>query len=179
MFSYTSFMCRRNSIFSKIKFALRGALEKEVVIKMKKFMLFLVMALTLSLVACGSGSGSNSITRSGGSAIVTSTKEFSFRPNTSGIWTIETTDIEDGADPYLWLFGPNGINEENDDGGYGRNARIRVYLDSGTTYTIRAGHYDNNERGSYVLRVSKGGSDIEQDTSAPVEVEQALPTTRD
>ncbi|MCL2048339.1 MAG: hypothetical protein FWG87_06390 [Defluviitaleaceae bacterium] len=94
----------------------------------------------------------DSIPSSGGSAAVVGTVAYSFSPNSSGLWVIETSNRAEACDPYLWLYDPEGLIESDDDGNGDLNSRIVVYLDEETTYTIFAGYYDD-EDGQYTLSV--------------------------
>ncbi|WP_114417245.1 hypothetical protein [Marinospirillum perlucidum] len=54
-------------------------------------------------------------------------------------------------DSVLRVEGPNGVSQENDDGGSQRNSRMQVYLDAGE-YTLTARSYDSSS-GAYQLLV--------------------------
>ena len=89
----------------------------------------------------------NSNTRVDGATV------FSFTPNHSGVWEIETSDCG-SSDPYLVLYDENG-NEiaYNDDGGEGYNSFLSVTLTAGESYGIYAGFYGSGT-GSYTLTVT-------------------------
>ena len=100
----------------------------------------------------------------GGDVSVSGPGEFSFTPDSSGMWTIRTI-LNYDCDPYLTLYDSRGmIIEENDDGSEDGNSFMIVQLDAGSTYTIDAGFYDDS--GSYTLHVSPadtippGGGDV-------------------
>ena len=79
--------------------------------------------------------------------------DFTFTPDTSGIWFIRTYDFS-VVDTYLWLLDAYGNVIAEDDNSYlGLNSMIRVELVAGEVYTIRAGFYGGSV-GSYWLYVS-------------------------
>ena len=79
--------------------------------------------------------------------------DFSFIPNQSGVWVIETLSNWQIVDPYLWLLDADGnIIAEDDDSGGNLNALIKMQLTAGEEYTIRAGFYADSV-GGYALRV--------------------------
>jgi len=83
--------------------------------------------------------------------------EFVFTPNHTGYWVIYTFNRTGATDPYLWLMDANGnIIAQDDDGGEGLNALIKIYLEAGTPYTIRAGYFAGG--GEYTLAVRKAGA---------------------
>jgi len=75
-----------------------------------------------------------------GIVTINESTNFEFYPSRSGIWEFETS-MNDGADPYLELFGPDGIIAYDDDGGEGLNAFLSVYLEVGILYTLKADYY--------------------------------------
>jgi len=88
--------------------------------------------------------------------MVTNETEFVFVPNISGYWLIYTTNNIGQTDPYLWLYDAEGnIIAQDDDGGEGLNAMIKIHLDAGTQHTIRAGFFAGT--GEYRLNVRRAG----------------------
>jgi len=85
--------------------------------------------------------------------IVLRETDFSFIPNMSGIWIMETISFR-GVDPYLWLLDANGnIITQDDDSGSGLDALIKIELTAGEEYTVRAGFFDGSA-GRYTLRIN-------------------------
>ena len=82
--------------------------------------------------------------------------EFSFIPAETGYWVIFTSDNTGTTDPYLWLIDAEGnIVASNDDGGEGFNSLIKIFLEAGTEYIIRAGFFAGE--GTYILNVHMAG----------------------
>ena len=83
--------------------------------------------------------------------------EFSFTPVETGYWVIYTSHNVGATDPFLWLLDADGyIVAQDDDGGEGLNALIKVHLEAGSTYTIRAGFFIGG--GEYMLTVRMAGA---------------------
>ena len=83
--------------------------------------------------------------------------EFSFIPNETGYWAIYTSRSVGATDPFLWLLDAEGnIIAQDDDGGAGLNAFIKVHLEAGVEYVIRAGFFAG--AGEYMLTVRKAGA---------------------
>ena len=82
--------------------------------------------------------------------------DFSFIPSQTGYWVIYTSQNAGTTDPYLWLLDAAGdILAQDDDGGEGLNAMIKIHLEAGVEYTIRAGYFLGG--GEYVLNVRMAG----------------------
>ena len=98
----------------------------------------------------------------GGIAQVDGTTDYTFTPDSTGLWEISTSE-NTMSDPYLILFDSDDeIISEDDDGGYGLNAHLFSWLIAGETYTIRAGFY-SGRTGNYLLTVEL----MDTDTSIP------------
>lgn len=67
-------------------------------------------------------------------------------------------DLESSTDAYLFLLNGNGMNgseiEHDDDGGSGRNSRIRRTLSAGT-YTVEATTYNSESTGNFSLSIQQ------------------------
>jgi len=88
--------------------------------------------------------------------------EFTFTPNQTGYWVIYTFNRVGATDPYLWLLDAEGnVLAQDDDSGEGLNALIKIRLEAGTEYTIRAGYFAGS--GDYMLAVRKAGSMTERE----------------
>jgi len=84
--------------------------------------------------------------------------EFSFTPGETGYWIISTSNARGDTDPFLWLLDAYGnIIADDDDGGEGLNALIKVYLEAGTSLVIRAGFFAG--AGEYTLNVRMAGGE--------------------
>ena len=78
--------------------------------------------------------------------------EFSFIPSETGYWIISTSNALGATDPFLWLLDAEGnVIAQDDDGGDGLNALIKIYLEAGTEYVIRAGFFAGG--GEYTLNI--------------------------
>jgi len=83
--------------------------------------------------------------------------EFAFTPNQTGYWIIYTSNRVDTTDPYLWLLDAEGnIIAQDDDNGESLNALIKIHLEAGARYTIRAGYFMGS--GEYMLTVRIAGA---------------------
>jgi hypothetical protein len=92
----------------------------------------------------------------GGSVQVSGTTEFSFTPNTSGVWELRTSN--NTGDPLLELYDANRTQiARDDDGAGGLNALIRHNLVAGQTYIINARFWSTGT-GSYTLTVTPPGA---------------------
>ncbi|MCL2840738.1 MAG: hypothetical protein FWE05_08185 [Defluviitaleaceae bacterium] len=81
---------------------------------------------------------------------VTRPTDFSFIPNRTGYWVIQTTN--NTGDPLLQLLDNAGeILFEDDDSGGNLNAQLKVYLTEGVEYTIRATFFAGG--GRYQLEI--------------------------
>ncbi|MCL2362627.1 MAG: hypothetical protein FWC73_12550 [Defluviitaleaceae bacterium] len=80
--------------------------------------------------------------------------EFVFTPDETGYWVIYTSGAVGATDPFLWLLDAEG-NElaQDDDGGEGLNALIKIRLEAGVEYVIRAGFFAGV--GEYMLNVAR------------------------
>ena len=88
--------------------------------------------------------------------------EFTFVPGDSGYWVIYTTHNVGQTDPFLWLVDAEGnIVAYDDDGGEGLNSMIKIHLEAGDLYTIRAGFFIGS--GEYRLNVRLIGGGQERD----------------
>jgi hypothetical protein len=89
------------------------------------------------------------IPRGGGSKKVTRTTEFTFKPESSGVWSFETTDVINCI-PYLVISFSQGRLPMID-------GRLEYELTKGETYTIRAGFLNDRitGTGNYILLVEK------------------------
>ena len=77
---------------------------------------------------------------------------FTFRASKPGQYTIQT---DGGSDVLMRLFGPDSqtrLIAEDDDSGFGANARISVELLPGT-YFVQVRHFNNTATGSYQIKV--------------------------
>jgi len=84
--------------------------------------------------------------------------EFAFVPTQTGYWLIYTSQAASATDPYLWLLDTDGnILALDDDGGEGLNALIKIRLEEGQEYIIRAGFFAG--AGEYLLNVRMAGSE--------------------
>ncbi|MCL2528640.1 MAG: hypothetical protein FWE42_09515 [Defluviitaleaceae bacterium] len=94
---------------------------------------------------------------------ITQEAEFSFVPAISGYWIIYTSQNVGATDPHLWLLDASGnILAQDDDGGEGLNALIKIRLEAGVEYVIRAGFFAG--AGEYVLNVQMaGGAEAERE----------------
>ncbi|MCL2572852.1 MAG: hypothetical protein FWE11_10690 [Defluviitaleaceae bacterium] len=87
---------------------------------------------------------------------VSSETDFTFTPTVTGYWVINTFNAVGSTDPYLWLLDAEGnILAQDDDGGEGLNALIKIRLEAGVEYTIRAGFFAGT--GEYMLSVAMAG----------------------
>jgi len=87
---------------------------------------------------------------------ITRETEFAFTPETTGYWLIYTTNPTGATDPMLWLHDEKGtVVAHDDDGGNGLNAMIKMRLQAGHSYTIRAGFFAG--AGEYLLHVRLAG----------------------
>ena len=79
---------------------------------------------------------------------------FRFTADQNGVYQIDTrgkTDI------YMKLFGPNSqtaVIDEDDDSGYGLNARISAQLLAGNYY-VQIRHHERSGMGKYTIGVKK------------------------
>jgi|GEM_PF-6012998 len=80
--------------------------------------------------------------------------DFTFVPYEGGYWLIDT--LHNGeSDPMLWLLDSGGeVIAEDDDSGEGLNAQLKVRLEAGAVYTVRAGFFGGGA-GDYVLTVRR------------------------
>jgi len=84
--------------------------------------------------------------------------EFNFTPSETGYWIISTSNAMGSTDPFLWLLDNEGnVIAQDDDGGEGLNALIKIYLEAGTEYVIRAGFFAGG--GEYILNVRMAGGE--------------------
>ena len=84
--------------------------------------------------------------------------EFTFIPDQTGYWVISTSHALGATDPYLWLLDAEGnVIAQDDDGGEGLNALIKIHLEAGTELTIRAGFFAG--AGEYILNVGMAGGE--------------------
>jgi len=92
----------------------------------------------------------------GGDVRVYETSRFTFTPDMSGMWEFRT--LADGdSDPKLEIFDSQGtLIDKDDDSAGDYNALITLPLDSGNSYDIVAGFYDD-EPGSFTLKVTYMG----------------------
>jgi len=83
--------------------------------------------------------------------------DFSFIAEESGYWVIYTS-YNGAGDPYLWVLDSNGrILAEDDDGGEGLNALIKIYLEAGVEYIIRGGFFQEGS-GEYLITMRRAGA---------------------
>ena len=83
--------------------------------------------------------------------------DFTFAPVETGYWVIYTSNNTGGTDPFIWLLDAEGnVVASDDDGGEGLNALIKIHLEAGNTYTIRAGFFIGG--GEYLLTVRMAGA---------------------
>jgi len=91
---------------------------------------------------------------SGGSFSANGSTEFTFTPNQSGEWVIETSDNGE-SDPYIEIYDSRGNKIASDDDSGGEyNAYVAVNLDAGATYTINVEFFMGATR-SCTLTVSQ------------------------
>ncbi len=79
---------------------------------------------------------------------------YRFTPNQNAFYDFTLTS--NAFDTYLYLVENNEdcrVLSEDDDGGGGRNSRIRYNMTSGTEYLLLATSFDPNETGAYTLIV--------------------------
>jgi len=110
------------------------------------------------------GPVSELIPGSGGEVRVKGDTELKFKPDTSGLWELRTSD-NGGADPYLEIFSPLGDKiAEDDDGGGGLDALIATQLDEGSEYTVKVGFFEDDGSAECLLTVTYSSSAYTYDT---------------
>lgn len=73
-------------------------------------------------------------------------------------------------DPYLFLTGPNGFSESNDDADGGQNSRLTVRLPAAGTYRIAVNSYGAGPKdGTYSLSLVEGSGGAAVTPAAPAE----------
>jgi len=91
-----------------------------------------------------------------GSRQVVQEADFTFIPDETTYWIIYTTNANANVDPFLWLLDNQGnVIAYDDDGGQGLNSLIKIRLEAGVEYTIRAGFFAGS--GEYRLNVTTAG----------------------
>ncbi len=81
-----------------------------------------------------------------------------FYATSGNVYTIETSNLGDGCDTYIYLYSTDGTTEiaHNDDGGSGIASKIEWSCTSSGTYYVKIRHYNSSSgTGSYDISVSE------------------------